>query len=60
VVELRKIFAAQGIDLSGKRETIIYCGSGVSSCIPSLALEILGVSNLVTYDGSWSEYVSYI
>lgn len=54
---LRAAFAASGADLS--RPIITTCGSGVSACVISLALERLGHRNHSVYDGSWSEWGMY-
>jgi len=37
-------------------KVIFYCGSGVTACIPALAAESCGYTNLSIYDGSWSEW----
>lgn len=52
--ELAKIFAAAGVDPS--LPTITTCGSGVTACIASLALAVLGQTNAPVYDGSWAEW----
>ncbi len=52
--QLREAFQAQGIDLSKPIAT--SCGSGVTASIITLALETLGHSNHVLYDGSWAEW----
>ncbi|WP_297734376.1 sulfurtransferase [uncultured Maricaulis sp.] len=49
------LFAQAGIDL--ERPVITTCGSGVTACILSLALDCLGYDSAV-YDGSWSEWGS--
>jgi len=54
---LRAAFAASGADLS--KPVITTCGSGVSACVISLALERLGHRNHSVYDGSWSEWGMY-
>lgn len=43
-----------GIDL-GKPITTT-CGSGVTACVVSLGLYLLGIENVPTYDGSWAEW----
>ncbi|WP_291842356.1 sulfurtransferase [Maricaulis sp.] len=48
-------FEKAGIDLD--RPVITTCGSGVTACILSLALDCLGRESAV-YDGSWSEWGS--
>ncbi|MCL4675712.1 MAG: 3-mercaptopyruvate sulfurtransferase [Pararhodobacter sp.] len=55
--ELRALFEAAGIDL--ERPVITTCGSGVTACVLSLALEILGHRRHAVYDGSWSEWGMY-
>lgn len=42
--------------IENKNEIIFYCGSGVTSCIPAFALELLKYTNFSIYDGSWSEW----
>ena len=34
------------------------CGSGVTACVLELGQNILGKTDSVVYDGSWSEYGS--
>ena len=41
--------------VNNKNEVITSCGSGVTACVISLALAIVGVESCV-YDGSWSEW----
>ena len=54
--KIQEAEAAQaGIDL--ERPVITTCGSGVTACILSLALDCLGYDSAV-YDGSWSEWGS--
>jgi len=52
--ELRKIFAAAGVDLN--KPSITSCGSGVTAAIISLALEMIGHRDNAVYDGSWTEW----
>lgn len=51
--ELQTIF--DGHSLASKR-LIFSCGSGVTACIPALAAEVIGVTEINVYDGSWSEW----
>lgn len=37
--------------------TVIYCGSGVTSCFHILAMEIAGLPGAKLYPGSWSEWI---
>ncbi len=37
---------------------ILYCGSGVTSCILALALELADYKHFKIYDGSWSEWAN--
>jgi len=51
---LRRLFQDAGVDL--KKPVITTCGSGVTACILSLALERLGHHRHAVYDGSWTEW----
>jgi thiosulfate/3-mercaptopyruvate sulfurtransferase len=57
VGELRAVLESAGVDLS--RPAITTCGSGISACIISLALERIGHRNHSLYDGSWAEWGMY-
>lgn len=57
VTELRAVLESAGVDLS--RPAITTCGSGISACIISLALERIGHRNHSLYDGSWAEWGMY-
>lgn len=52
--QIKAIFEAAGINLS--KPIVTSCGSGVSACILSLALEVIGHPDAAVYDGSWTEW----
>ena len=52
--ELRRRFEAAGV--SRDRETIVYCGSGVTATHDLLALESAGFTRLRLFPGSWSQW----
>ncbi len=54
VGELRDRFVEAGI-VSGDR-TVVYCGSGVTSCHHVLAMELSGLGRPFLYAGSWSDW----
>ncbi|MEF2967835.1 sulfurtransferase [Paenibacillus sp. M1] len=56
---LREQFAPVIKALDDGRETIVYCGSGVSACPNVLALHRLGYTQVKLYTGSWSDWISY-
>jgi len=57
--ELTELYEAQGVDLSN--DTIAYCRIGERSAHTWFVLhELLGVSNVRNYDGSWTEYGSLV
>ncbi len=57
--ELRKLYEDAGVDLS--KATIAYCRIGERSSHTWFALhELLGLSDVKNYDGSWTEYGSLI
>ncbi|MBX6768792.1 MAG: sulfurtransferase [Actinomadura rubrobrunea] len=57
--ELRKLYTEAGVDLS--KPTIAYCRIGERSSHTWFALhELLGLSDVKNYDGSWTEYGSLV
>ncbi|WP_416826679.1 sulfurtransferase [Ectobacillus polymachus] len=46
-------------NLDKEKETIVYCGSGVTACPNVLMLQEAGFSNVKLYAGSWSDWISY-
>lgn len=56
---LKDIYTAAGVDLA--KDTIAYCRIGERSAFSWFVLhELLGVSNVKNYDGSWTEYGSLV
>ncbi|EIT86843.1 Rhodanese domain-containing protein [Fictibacillus macauensis ZFHKF-1] len=53
--ELRRIHQS----IKGKKEVIVYCGSGVTACANIVAMQEAGVTNVKLYSGSWSDWSSY-
>ncbi len=53
---LRKIYRS-AINEINPENVIVYCGSGVTSCLDLVALSVLGVDNARLYLGSWSEWI---
>ena len=50
---LREIYsAAAGVG------AVAYCGSGVTSCLDLLAMEVAGVGGTALYAGSWSQWAA--
>ncbi len=52
--ELRAQFEATGLDLT--KPIITSCGSGITACAVSLALQVAGARDVAVYDGSWTEW----
>ena len=46
--------AAAGLDEEARAVTT--CGSGITACILSLGLHLIGRSDWAVYDGSWTEW----
>jgi thiosulfate/3-mercaptopyruvate sulfurtransferase len=51
--ELRAHYGGLG---AFERETVVYCGSGVTACHDLLALAVAGNDSAKLYAGSWSEW----
>ncbi len=57
--ELKGIYTGAGVDLA--KDTIAYCRIGERSAFSWFVLhELLGVTNVKNYDGSWTEYGSLV
>jgi len=57
--ELAELYVGAGVDLA--KDTIAYCRIGERSAFSWFVLhELLGVSNVKNYDGSWTEYGSLV
>lgn len=52
--ELKKVFAAKGIDLT--KPLAASCGSGVSACVLALAAYLCDKKDVSVYDGAWVEW----
>ena len=52
--ELRTVFSNAGVDLG--KPVATTCGSGVTAAALTLALETIGHTDHVLYDGSWAEW----
>ncbi len=55
--DLRAVFEAAGVDLT--RPIVTSCGSGITACVLTLALNRIGHSRNAVYDGSWVEWGAY-
>ncbi|KAI4333296.1 hypothetical protein L6164_018126 [Bauhinia variegata] len=55
--ELKKRFEKEGISLESP--LVSSCGTGVTACILVLGLHRLGKSDVVVYDGSWTEWAGH-
>ena len=56
--ELEKIFESKGCDMS--KNMVHTCNVGITTCTADLAWNIIGGKPASLYDGSWSEYVSWL
>jgi len=57
--ELKELYAEEQVDLAV--DTIAYCRIGERSALTWFVLhELLGVTNVKNYDGSWTEYGSLV
>jgi len=57
--ELKELYVGAGVDLA--KDTIAYCRIGERSAFSWFVLhELLNVSNVKNYDGSWTEYGSLV
>ena len=54
--ELRDRFVAAGV--APDRDTVVYCGSGVTACHDVLAMELAGLGRPRLFVGSWSAWSS--
>ena len=51
---LASAFASAGVDMS--RPVVTSCGSGITACLLTLGLHLLGHRDVAVYDGSWVEW----
>ena len=52
--DMRAVFETAGVDVT--KPSVTSCGSGVTAGVLSLALALLGNTDVAVYDGSWSEW----
>jgi thiosulfate/3-mercaptopyruvate sulfurtransferase len=52
--DLCAAFQAAGVDLAAP--VVTSCGSGITACVLSFALHLLGKRDVALYDGSWTEW----
>ncbi len=51
---LRAAYAAAGVDIAAP--VVTSCGSGITACVLSFGLYLLGKRDVALYDGSWTEW----
>jgi len=54
---LKKQFSELSKGELDQKEIIVYCGSGVTSCLNLVALKKIGIDQAKLYLGSWSEWI---
>ncbi len=54
---IRAALAEAGVDL--EKPMFTSCGSGVTACIVSLGLYLIGKPDVPVFDGSWTEWASH-
>jgi thiosulfate/3-mercaptopyruvate sulfurtransferase len=57
VDEIKAIFADAGVDAT--KPVVTTCGSGITACILTFGLHLLGKKDVAVYDGSWAEWGSH-
>ncbi|MBF0560896.1 MAG: sulfurtransferase [Alphaproteobacteria bacterium] len=55
--KLKQRFVAAGIDFD--RPVVATCGEGITCCLLTLALYLLGKTDVANYDGSWTEWAAH-
>jgi thiosulfate/3-mercaptopyruvate sulfurtransferase len=54
--ELRQEFQSL-LDDTSPENAVVYCGSGVTSCLHLIAMDVAGLHGAKLYVGSWSEWI---
>ena len=52
--EIKSVLDEAGVDM--EKPIISTCGSGVTACVVTLALHLVGAVDTSVYDGSWAEW----
>ena len=52
--EIKSAFNEAGVDM--EKPIVSTCGSGVTACVVTFALHLVGVTDSSVYDGSWAEW----